>query len=74
MNELKEAYRKISVEDKRNELNKEVLALLLLTNEEEYLYNYPKNSNMSEDDFLTETYIQIMALKNSIIELLINKK
>lgn len=74
MNDLKEAYRKISVEDKRNELNKEVLALLLLANTEENLYNYKKNSNMSEGDFLTETYIQVLTLKNSIIEMLSNIK
>lgn len=70
MKKLKEAYSQIDIEDKRNELNKEILSLLMLTNTSTDLYNYVKNNNITEDEFLTGTYIQIMQLRKNIISLL----
>jgi hypothetical protein len=70
LNKLKEAYRQISLEDKRNELNKEVLSLLMMSNLTENNFNYIKSSGLSEDEYLTETYIQIIELKNKLIEML----
>ena len=70
LNKLKEAYRQISLEDKRNELNKEVLSLLMMSNLTENNFNYIKNSGLNEDEYLTETYIQIIELKNKLIEML----
>ena len=60
LNKLKEAYRQISLEDKRNELNKELLSLLMISNLTENNFNYIKSSGLSEDEYLTETYIQII--------------
>jgi hypothetical protein len=70
LNKLKEAYRQISLEDKRNELNKELLSLLMMSNLTENNFNYIKSSGLSEDEYLTETYIQIIELKNKLIEML----
>lgn len=70
LNKLKEAYRQISLEDKRNELNKELLSLLMMSNLTENNFNYIKSSGLSEDEYLTETYIQIFELKNKLIEML----
>ena len=70
LNKLKEAYRQISLEDKRNELNKELLSLLMMTDLNTNNYNYVKNSGLSEDEYLTETYIQIIELKNKMIEII----
>lgn len=70
LNKLKEAYRQISLEDKRNELNKELLSLLMMSNLTENNFNYIKNSGLNEDEYLTETYIQIIELKNKLIEML----
>ena len=68
LNKLKEAYRQISLEDKRNELNKELLSLLMMSNLTENNFNYIKSSGLSEDEYLTETHIQIIELKNKLIE------
>jgi len=65
---LKDAYSKIDLEDKRNELNKELLSLLILMDKEVDFYNYVKNSNITEDEYLTETYMQVIKLKRKIIE------
>ena len=70
LNKLKEAYRQISLEDKRNELNKELLSLLMMSNLTENNFNYIKSSGLSEDEYLTETYIQIIELKNKMIEII----
>lgn len=70
LEQLKEAYRKIDLEDKRNELNKELLSLLMLIDTKTNLYNYEKNNGISEDEYLTETYIQVMELRNGIIDML----
>ncbi len=70
LNKLKEAYRQISLEDKRNELNKELLSLLMMSNLTENNFNYIKSSGLSEDEYLTETYIQIIELINKLIEML----
>lgn len=67
LDELKNAYSKISLEDKRNELNKEVLTLLMLTGFQGNLFNYVKNSGISEDEYLTETYIQLFELRKRIM-------
>jgi len=68
-NELKSAYSKISLENKRNELNKEVLTLLMLTGFDGELFNYVQNSGMSEEEYLTETYIQLFELRKRIISI-----
>ncbi len=73
LNQLKEAYNKIDIEDKRNELNKEISSLLMLINISGNSYNYKKNSNVTEDEFLTETYMQIIELRSNIIRLLRTK-
>lgn len=70
LEQLKEAYRKIDLEDKRNELNKELLSLLMLIDTKTNLYNYEKNNGISEDEYLTETYIQVMELRKGIIDML----
>lgn len=67
---LKDAYSKIDLEDKRNELNKELLSLLMLTDIESKLYNYVKNSDISEEEYLTETYMQVIELRKKIIEIM----
>lgn len=69
LDRLKDAYRQISLEDKRNELNKELLSLLMMTEQTTNNYNYVKDSGLSEDEYLTETYIQIIELKNKLIEI-----
>lgn len=70
LEQLKEAYIKIDLEDKRNELNKELLSLLMLIDTKTNLYNYEKNNGISEDEYLTETYIQVMELRKGIIDML----
>jgi len=67
---LKDAYSKIDLEDKRNELNKELLSLLILTDNESNIYNYVKDSGISEDEYLTETYMQVIELRRKIIEIM----
>lgn len=67
---LKDAYSKIDLEDKRNELNKELLSLLMLTDIESNFYNYVKDSGISEDEYLTETYMQVIELRRKIIEIM----
>ena len=67
---LKDAYSKIDLEDKRNELNKELFSLLMLTDIEGNFYNYVKNSNISEEEYLTETYMQVIELRRKIIEIM----
>ena len=67
---LKDAYSKIDLEDKRNELNKEFLSLLMLLDNESNFYNYVKNSNISEEEYLTETYMQVIELRRKIIEIM----
>jgi len=67
---LKDAYSKIDLEDKRNELNKELLSLLMLLDNESNFYNYVKNSNISEEEYLTETYMQVIELRRKIIEIM----
>lgn len=74
LEQLKEAYGDIDLEDKRNELNKEVLSLLMLTNIDDKFYNYEKGCKISEDKYLTETYIQIIKLKENIVKMLKNRK
>lgn len=73
LNQLKEAYREINLEDKRNELNKEILSLLMLMNVENEFYNYVKGSNISEDEYLTETYMQVVELRKNILKLINDK-
>lgn len=70
---LKKSYSKIDLEDKRNELNKEILSLLMLIDTPNDLYNYVKNNNITEDEFLTETYMQVIELRKKLIELLREK-
>jgi hypothetical protein len=70
LKKLKESYSKIELEDKRNELNKEILSLLMLTNAEDNFYNYVRNSGISEDEYLTETYVQVIELRKKIIEIM----
>ena len=70
LEELKEAYDAIDLEDKRNELNKEILSLLMLTDIDSKFYNYNKGSKISEDKYLTETYIQIIKLKENVVKML----
>ena len=67
---LKDAYSKIDLEDKRNELNKELLSLLMLLDNESNFYNYVKNSNISEEEYLTETYMQVIELRRKTIEIM----
>lgn len=71
---LKDAYIKIDLEDKRNELNKELLSLLMLLDNESNFYNYVKDSGISEDKYLTETYMQVIKLRKNILELINLKK
>jgi len=73
LEKLKESYSKIELEDKRNELNKELLSLLMLTNAENNFYNYVKDSGISEDEFLTETYKQVIELRKKFIEIMRNR-
>lgn len=68
--QLKEAYSKIDLEDKRNELNKEILSLLMLTKNESDFYNYVKDSGISEDEYLTETYVQVIKLRQNLLKLI----
>lgn len=74
LEQLKEAYSQISLEDKRNELNKEILTLLMVTDIDGDFYNYVKGSNISEGNFLTETYIEVIKLKESFFKLLKNEE
>ena len=67
---LKDAYSKVDLEDKRNELNKELLSLLMLLDNESNFYNYVKNSNISEEEYLTETYMQVIELRRKTIEIM----
>ncbi len=73
LDQLKEAYSKIDIEDKRNEINKEIASLLMLIDISDKSYNYKKNSNVTEDEFLTETYMQIVELRSNLIRLLRTK-
>jgi len=74
LEQLKAAYSEIDLEDKRNELNKEILSLLMLTDIDDNFYNYLKGSRISEDKYLTETYIQIIKLKENIVKMLKERK
>ena len=42
----------------------------MMSNLTENNFNYIKSSGLSEDEYLTETYIQIIELKNKLIEML----
>lgn len=68
-----ENYKNLTLNEKRNELNNEVLKLLFLVNkivDENKIdyYNYDiNNPNITEDDFLCEEYAQIKEISDKLI-------
>lgn len=80
-NSLIEAYKNLSLDDQRNELNKEIIVMsslinqLLTTHGESefptpYNYNSATDSKLSESEVLTQNYINIVNLKDSLLLLL----
>ncbi len=80
-NNLLEAYKELSLDSKRNEFNKEMIILTSLINS--LLSNYtnkklhmPKNykkgidTELTEDEVLTNNYIDLLELKNNILTLI----
>lgn len=51
LDQLKEAYSKIDIEDKRNEINKEIASLLMLIDISDKSYNYKKNRMLQKMNF-----------------------
>lgn len=71
---LKENFSKLSIESKRDQLNIQTMELLKVVNKiiahnETNYYDYIQNSNISEDEFLTEEYIQIFEAKQKLIDI-----
>jgi len=64
----------LTTEEKRNELNKEILSLLLVIDtiradsNDEY-YNYPANEGVSEDEFLEKNYELIHLAKEKLVDI-----
>ena len=80
-NNLLEAYKELSLDSKRNEFNKEMIILTSLINS--LLSNYtnkklhmPKNykkgidTELTEDEVVTNNYIDLLELKNNILTLI----
>lgn len=71
---MEENYKNLSLEEKRNELNKETLKLLYLVNQivddsKTDYFNYDANhSNITEDDFLYEEYMQIKEVVDKLVD------
>ena len=67
-------FNSLSLDEKRNELNKEVLSLLMVIDAiraegyEEY-YNYQEGTGVSEDEFLTKNYELIKKAKEKLVDI-----
>lgn len=69
---MEESYKNLSLEEKRNELNKETLKLLYLVNQivndsKADYFNYDSSMNISEENFLFEEYLQIKEITDKLI-------
>ena len=80
-NNLLEAYKELSLDSKRNEFNKEMIILTSLinsllsnyTNKKLHMTkNYKKgiDTELTEDEVLTNNYIDLLELKNNILTLI----
>lgn len=72
---MEENFNNLSLYEKRNELNKEILSLVYLINKivddskTEY-FNYDVNNTlMTEDEFLYQEYLQIKEVKDKLINI-----
>ncbi len=73
LNDLKENFKRLSIESKRDQLNAQTKELLEIVNKiiaynETNYYDYVQNNNVSEDEFLTEEYVQIFEAKQKLID------
>lgn len=72
---MKENYKLLSLNEKRNEINKEIRYLLLLINKivddpKVDYFNYDGNNyDMSEEEFLAREYEQIIEAKKKLISI-----
>lgn len=80
-NNLLAAYKNLSLDNQRNEFNKEIVVLSSLVNKllenygetslhKPHNYELIEDSNMSESEVLTNNYMDLLELKNNIILLL----
>ena len=77
-NELKQAFDKLSIDDKRNEISKELMIITeIIKDSQEFLgvncdiiqaknYNPSVDSDMNESDILTYFYEDIFSIRNEI--------
>lgn len=71
---MREWFQSLSLEEKRNEINKETISLVLLVNkivsdEKMDYFNYNPNDlkKMNEEEFLTEEYLQVIEARKKLI-------
>lgn len=69
-----EKFKLMSIQEKRDELNRETIALILFINvivedKKTNYFNYDPNSDMSEDDYLLEEYIQVVEAKEKLVNI-----